>query len=237
MVVPNEKIFDCINQNITKLDISQCPDLEELYCSENAFTSIDLSKCPQLKIFECNYNNLTSIDFSQCPNLEEITLMKHKIRHFKISGLEHLKHLCFGVNTSCVDIVIEKCPVLEELILDGNEMLETLEWSDLPELKYLMCSFCNLRELDVSVFPKLKLLECSKNKLTDLNLNELYDLEHLNCSNNELEELNIQNNEKLTTVISKKNPLPNHIDIDRNVGDYRNWCKDNFTATNQYFLK
>ena len=57
--------LDCINNNLSSLDISKNTQLTGLDCSGNDLRSLNLSKNSLLTILYCNNNNLTSLDISK----------------------------------------------------------------------------------------------------------------------------------------------------------------------------
>ena len=61
--------FGCDNTQLTSLDLSGNPLLEEVYCSNNQLTSLDLSGNPLLEELYCGGNQLTSLDVSGNPLL------------------------------------------------------------------------------------------------------------------------------------------------------------------------
>ena len=59
----------CPDNKLTKLDVSNCPDLERLYCYSNELTSLDLSKNTKLESLACFDNKITELDISNCEAL------------------------------------------------------------------------------------------------------------------------------------------------------------------------
>ncbi|CAI2201332.1 14544_t:CDS:1, partial [Funneliformis geosporum] len=49
-----------LSSPITKLDVSDCVDLEILKCSKNSLNFLSLFGCNSLNTLECEDNNLTS---------------------------------------------------------------------------------------------------------------------------------------------------------------------------------
>ena len=60
----NLRTLNCMNNQLTSLDISGNPALESLNCSFNYLTELDLSRNPELDYLECESNHLTNLDFS-----------------------------------------------------------------------------------------------------------------------------------------------------------------------------
>lgn len=104
------QIYHCYlsNNQLTWLDVSQCPDLDHLDCRDNRLTSLDLSQnvylgglscyqnrlttldlSRQKKLFTlfCEDNQLSSLDLSQCPILYGIQCHKNNIKGKAMSQL------------------------------------------------------------------------------------------------------------------------------------------------------
>lgn len=53
-----------LNEEMTRLDVSGCAALKELYCFRNPLTTLDVSDCAALETLNCSENQLTSLDLS-----------------------------------------------------------------------------------------------------------------------------------------------------------------------------
>lgn len=61
-----------LNEEMTRLDVSGCAALKELYCFWNPLTTLDVSDCAALETLNCSYNQLASLDVSGCTALETL---------------------------------------------------------------------------------------------------------------------------------------------------------------------
>ncbi|GBC02371.1 hypothetical protein RclHR1_00460009 [Rhizophagus clarus] len=64
----NLEILDISNQNISVLNISDCPQLRELNCTNNQLTSLSISGLNKIQKIFCSYNELKSLDFLKSLN-------------------------------------------------------------------------------------------------------------------------------------------------------------------------
>ena len=64
--------LDCVDNNLTTLDVSGNPALEGLFCSENQLTELDVSHLLHLVSLACNENKLTSLNVSRQIKLERL---------------------------------------------------------------------------------------------------------------------------------------------------------------------
>ena len=68
--LPNLRELDCgRNYEITELDLSNNPLLEELHCDENKLTALDVAGYSALEYLYCNDNAIQSLDLSGCTAL------------------------------------------------------------------------------------------------------------------------------------------------------------------------
>ena len=61
--------FSCSRNGLTTLDLSHCPKLQQLGCTE-PIQELDLSPCPQLTWLSCENTELSQLDISKNPALE-----------------------------------------------------------------------------------------------------------------------------------------------------------------------
>lgn len=77
---------------LTKLNLSNCPNLELLYCIENQLTSLDLSRNRELKKVTIAYENIRSIDFlKKIPFPEKLVHLDISNNMIQRNDLEFLK--------------------------------------------------------------------------------------------------------------------------------------------------
>ena len=114
------KEFYCYDV-LTKLDVSKCPALVNLYCGDNNISSLDVSKCTALTELDCGGNNLTSLDVSK-----NTALTKLWCYHNNLTSLDVTNNIIL-IDLSC-----------------GNNNLTSLDVSKNTALTYLHCENNNL---------------------------------------------------------------------------------------------
>ena len=114
------KEFYCYDV-LTKLDVSKCPALVNLYCGDNNISSLDVSKCTALTKLDCGGNNLTSLDVSK-----NTALTKLWCYHNNLTSLDVTNNIIL-IDLSC-----------------GNNNLTSLDVSKNTALTYLHCENNNL---------------------------------------------------------------------------------------------
>ena len=161
------------------LDLSQNPNLTQLYCGRNPLTTLDLSKNAKLKVLDCSgfanrRTKLTELDLSQNTALESLDCSINELKQLNVSG----------------------CTALKKLSCSSNQ-LTTLDVSKNVNLTFLNCSDNQLEGLDVSNNPKLEDLSCDYNSLTLLDLSKNPELEILSCRKNGFTSLDLDANNKI----------------------------------------
>ena len=91
----NEKLedFDCQDNHLDTLDVSQNTELEELACVGNNLTELDVSKNKNLKILWCYQNKLSSLNLENQTELELLGCRENPLNVLSISANTKLKKL------------------------------------------------------------------------------------------------------------------------------------------------
>ena len=138
---------------ITKVDISECPSVDNLSITESLITEIDLSNNPDLRVLSLFFN----------PFLESLDVSANLV-------LEKL----FINNTAISSIDLSANSLLTYLIISDLMMTE-IDLSANPQLFYLMCENNKLSNLDLSN-NNIMLIDCYNNHLPLSNLYEISEL-------------------------------------------------------------
>ena len=123
--------------SIVELNVSHCPELQELYCIRNQLQSLDVSHCPALQKLECWGNQLQSLDVSKCTELLSLSCQRNQLKRLDVSKCTALQHLeCY--KNQLQDLDVSQCLALQELNCRGNQ-LQSLDVSGCPKLQELNC--------------------------------------------------------------------------------------------------
>jgi Leucine-rich repeat (LRR) protein len=218
--------FECQNNRLTNLDLTDSPNLEKIICPFNDLNKLILFSSNRTSVFDLRYNKLTNLNDILNLNPETVTHLKLNNNEFdqNISDLSHLNKLKllwignedspwadhYGGKNNFHDSVID-FPNLKELDYSNNKnKLTTLNLEKCKNLTKLDCSNNQLTNLQLpNQGTKLISLEFGSNKLKDpLFLSSLINLEKLDCSNNELAgELNLEQTTSLKKLICHDNQL------------------------------
>ena len=187
------RILDCGYSQLSGLDVSGNPVLEELVCCENKLDSIDVSENPFLELLSCCNNELRSLDISGNPYLYSLICEDNQLGSLDVSANDHL------VEINC----------------SSNE-LKSLDVSGNRALRFLYCGRNMLRELNVSGNLFLERLYCSGNKLSSLDVSKNSLLQFFSCSGNELDYLDVSANQALVDLVCASNWLTS-LDVSANL--------------------
>jgi hypothetical protein len=184
--------FNCKNNNLSSLDLTQNLSLRSLQCQENNLSTINLSQNTLLHTIYASDNNFSLFDVSLNTALINLNISRNQLQSINISQ-----------NSS-----------LRDLNIDTNQ-LSTIDVSQNPELRYLNCNVNTISVLNVNNNPELISLNCNNNTLLNLNVNQNINLEYLSCSSNQLSSLNVGSNAALISLTCNNNDLEN-LDVSQN---------------------
>ena len=127
------------DMNNNNLDVSNCPELEELYYFEyniDETYNLDLSRNVALKYLNCARNGIASLDLSHCTELEVLDCYGNCLTSLDLSRNTALVELKCGGNR------------LSHLWLKNNHLLEQL-----------YCEFNEMKRIYIDCLPKLRVAE------------------------------------------------------------------------------
>ena len=163
------------------VDVSNCPELEELYLQMCYIKYPDVSACKKLRTLNLSHGRGDIPVFSNNPELLSLDL-GHEQR-----GRQQ-------------PIDVSHCPLLEELVISASaSALSDLSYN--PKLKVLNLSWCMQITPDLSNLPLLEVFETQGNELTSLNLSKQRNLVSLNVSGNPLGSLDLSNQKGLKRLM------------------------------------
>ncbi|CAG8657189.1 9472_t:CDS:1, partial [Ambispora gerdemannii] len=150
---PNLKEIKKDRENVsqvTKVTISNCPELKEIDFSSNKLVEINLTNNKNLTNLSCSDNLLNNLDLSQNLNLEYLDIMDNNFEKQDLSflsNLVNLKTLLVG-NSSVTSLYLKKGEVIKEKIQKGlphNRFYGSLEFlQGLSKLEYLGISYTDI---------------------------------------------------------------------------------------------
>ncbi len=137
----------CINNQLTKLDISKNIVLQSLSCDDNKLTTLDLSNNKDLQFVDCGSNLLTNLDLSKNTALTNLYCYSNQLKILDV--------------TKNIELLLLYCT---------SNQLATLDLSKNTKLRVFSCVNNPITDLDLSNNKSLESVGCNINLLTNLNL-------------------------------------------------------------------
>lgn len=176
----------CVQNQLTSLDVTHCPNLVNLLCLWNQITSLDVTQNPNLTKLDCHGNDITSLNLIQNPSLEYLNCFDNKLTSLDLTQNPNLKYLNCSINS-----------------------ITSLDVTQNPSLEELRCYDNQLTSLDVSQNPNIVGLDCSENSITSVDITQNPSIHFLSCQNNQLNSLNVKNGNSSAIYNLNANPNPN----------------------------
>src|SRR5438128_5793010 len=90
----NLRKLDCSRNQITSLEIINCPNLEIVDCLFNkTLNNLTIKNCPNLKELDCRGDSLKNLDLSQNTSLEKLNISSNNFSERDLSFLRHMVNL------------------------------------------------------------------------------------------------------------------------------------------------
>lgn len=165
VLVADEKdklnIFSITGAQMTNLKLNdRLKSCFAITIADAGLTEIDMPQCNGLGELNLSGNNLTAMDFSKTPNLMYLSLNSNYLTSIDITTLEGLQLAYLG-NNLLTDVKM-KNQLLWNLDL-GNNKLEEIDLSGVPNMSQMWLSCNKLKHVDVSKLKELKVLSLTSN--------------------------------------------------------------------------
>ena len=83
--------LECRFVHLTALNVTQCPNLELVYCDNNeSLAALDVTQCPNLILLQCHNNSLATLDVTQCPNLGILYCYNNRLTVLDLTNNEYI---------------------------------------------------------------------------------------------------------------------------------------------------
>ena len=172
--------------NLTGL--SAFTNLTSFKCGGYYFDSIDMTALTHLVTIE--FRSAQSVNVSGLADLKSLILANNSLSSLDLTGLTSLEYLDVSSNSSLLSLDLTQTPNLRQLICN-NTFLSSLNLSNLTALTLLKCNDSELNSLTFGANNNLIEIDCSNNNLTSLNVPATTTLVKLNCNNNQIDSLNV----------------------------------------------
>ena len=199
----NLKNLSCYGTQVSTLDVSGNPNLENIWCRDNSnLTSLTVNGAGALKYLDCKNTNIVRLDVSGNPNLQILYCQNNSNLEFlNVRGALSLKEL-YCSKTGITSLDVSENQKLTTLECMENAALSSLTVNGANALTYLDCGDTKIGSLDVSGNSNLVSLYCDNADLSELILGDAKNsLSTIYCDNNEkLTELDVNGSTYLETL-------------------------------------
>ena len=136
------KILHCRENELTKLDVSKNTKLEILSCSKNELTALDVSQNTKLTFLDCASNQLTALDVSKNPELKDLYCRNNFLAELDVSKNLELKSISCGKN-GLTSLDLDQNKEITYVNLDNHQFYNkgTLPAGETFDMKTLPGSF------------------------------------------------------------------------------------------------
>ena len=195
----------CFNNNLTTLNLSGNPNLNDLRCYGNSITSLNVSNNPNLTTFFCYNNMMTSLTGLSNTNVNDLRCSGNLLTALDVTGLPALFKL-FCQNNQLTSLNVAMNPALSDLRCNNNS-ISSLNLASNPAVAVLFCQYNQLTTLNLGTLSGFTYLHCFENQLTSLNVSTHTGLTDLWCYGNQLSLLDVSQNSTLTNLNASNNQL------------------------------
>lgn len=204
---PKLRILQCRKNDdlVGQLDLTACPDLEELWASETKLEGVDASKNSKLNYIDVHATNLTRLDVKGCAALRKLYAHNTGIRTLDLTASKNLELLWVKFD-QMQELDLRNCPNLVELQA-GYNVLQTLDLSNCKALRTLELNNNQLLSLNITGCSALESLQANHNLLTRLDLSQNTALRQIDVLGNRLTALDVNACSALTTLQASENEL------------------------------
>lgn len=172
--------ISCTNYNIESLGLHGLSDLRVLECNNSYLADLDLSSCTALTCLECSESRLAELDLSNNNNLQVLDCSDSPITELNLSSCLNLRELCCN-SCSMTELNLSACTALTTLQCVGLKAAR-LDVKACSSLQFFHADNCSkLSNLDLSHLPFLRVVTLTNSSLTSLDVSHCEKLDTVNC--------------------------------------------------------
>lgn len=129
--------LNCLQNQLTSLDVSSNTLLETLLCGGNQITSINVSNNLNLEVLNIGVNPLNDLDISNCPSLTDLLLFGSNITTLDCSSNTNLTALFIATNTLLETVFLKNGSDESSGNIDSGSWSENWGFGNNPSLVYV----------------------------------------------------------------------------------------------------
>ncbi len=140
--------LDCYKNFIGELDLSNCSKLKKLECQDNKLAKIILPKSSDFSILRCSSNGLTSLDLSYFTQLEELQCDRNVLTQLILPASSQLKKLVCYENILSGKVMTDLMNALPQRESADEALLQV--YNSLPENGQKDNNICLVSDVNVA---------------------------------------------------------------------------------------
>jgi len=193
------------SEDITSIDLSYFPGLENLNCANNTISSLDISTNSSLDFLNCNNNNISSLDLSNNTLLEIVRCNNNNLTSLDLSNNSNVT--IFDCSNNNISSLTNLSGSIDEIDVSDNN-LSSLDTSSITSATTITCSGNVISSLDVSVVTGLETLYCGGNSFSSIDISSNSSLITFSCdSTSSLTSVNLGSSSVETIALNNNNNL------------------------------
>lgn len=196
----------CSKNEITSLDVSDCPLLREIDCTNTGLEEVNVKGCLSLEHMYVPYNNLRKVDIGWSRTITELDVSHCMLEELDLSECVSMTNLkCFSNNLNKLSVP-HRYRLINCFCYENH--IPALDLRNSPQLQVLNCGDNNLATLEVTGCPRLRWIYCYANNLSSLDISDQKaSLVHYYCFSNRLGKIDVSGYRLLSELHCSDNGL------------------------------
>ncbi|REC47321.1 DUF7619 domain-containing protein [Chryseobacterium pennipullorum] len=198
-----KKIVLTANSHLESADLSNLTALEDVHFGESSnpnFTSINLSNNINLKKIYIIKPNLTSLTFSTLNHLEYVNIQKTKLTSLDFTNAPLLNDIDLDKNSVLSSLNIQSNNHLKYITISTSPLLTSLSVHNNPNLLGLTLHGTSIASLNLAGLTAMFNLSLGDNKITTLDVSPVTNLVFLSLGEDFLTSIDVSQNAKLSSL-------------------------------------
>ena len=174
--------IELYNNQLVSLDLSGCPNLKNLYLSNNQdLTSLNISNCMRIERLEVNETALSTLDIPKKDFIYSLGYGRTKLS-FNLNEFPKLTNLAiYDLELTSLDLIPSNIKAQLYQLQCYDNQISSINLSEYPKMAYLSIYQNNFTSLDLTPVPGLKELNCHTCYIKELDITPVESLEYLYC--------------------------------------------------------
>ena len=178
------------SSTISKINLTNCYTLSELYCRNQPISDLDLSSCNNLSVLDIANASVSNLTLKFGNKIKNINISNTSLALFDAQNVPSVESLTIGTNNFPQDVAnIESLRYLKLIYIDGKISKTNLDLSTNDSLQIVQALNANIQQLNLEQL----------NSLNSLSLTQCRSLQSIKiASNSKLSQITLVDNISLS---------------------------------------